>query len=154
MELTYNELKKREVINVNDGRSLGKIIDIRFDFPEGVIIGIYVPGRRLSGIFRIFDKSTVYIDQSKIIKIGGDVILVDLKCGEVCSPSVKRKTPPPQNQCPPPRPPKCPPQCPPQCPPPCPPQCGNNYLHGKGQNSCGNDTSIFGANIISDEEDY
>ena len=148
MELTYNELRKREVINVTDGRSLGRITDVRFDFPEGVIVGIYVPGRRLSGIFRIFDKTTIYIDESKIIKIGGDVILVDLKCGEVCSPSTRRDRHPdvcvdkPIN---------CPPPCPPQCPPPRPPQ-GRKGGNKKG-GGVGNGTGQIFGQIESEEED-
>ena len=107
MELTFDELKKRDVINVADGRSLGSVIDLRLSFPKGVLLGIYVPGRKRSGLFGLFDKSSVYISENRIIKIGGDVILVNLDSGEV-----KAEKPP----CPPPCPPKCVP-----CSPPCPP---------------------------------
>lgn len=85
MELSFKELQKREVINLSDGRSLGKITDIRLSFPRGVLIGITVPGRRVRGILRLFDKSEVYIDESRVVKIGGDVILVDLKCSDQCT---------------------------------------------------------------------
>ena len=54
MELSYNDLRKREVINIADGRSLGKIIDLKLIFPEGRLIGIVVPGRNLRGIFKCF----------------------------------------------------------------------------------------------------
>jgi YlmC/YmxH family sporulation protein len=114
MELNYSELKKRDVINVADGRCLGRITDIRLDFPEGILVGITVPGRKTRGLFRFFDKSEMYIDESRIIKIGGDVILVDLSCGETCDENTvvgkkerpKPPCPPPCNPCPP-----CPPPC-------------------------------------------
>ena len=98
MDLSYRDLKKRDVINVVDGRCLGRIIDVVLSFPKGVLKGIVVPGRRVYG-FRLFDRTELYIDESRIIKIGGDVILVDVNCGEVCSPSVppNKKPPPPPN---------------------------------------------------------
>ena len=128
MELSYNELRKRDVINISDGRCLGRIIDMRLCFPEGVLVGIVVPGRKTRGIFRLFDKSELYIDESRILKIGGDVILVDINCGELCSSGVRvgndkhKKTQSKgqaggySNTCPPPCPPSCPPPCSP-CPP-------------------------------------
>jgi len=104
MELSYNELKKRDVINISDGRCLGRIIDMRLKFPKGVLVGIVVPGRK-KGCFSFFDKSELYIDESKIVKIGGDVILVDIRCADACAPCVpihkgeddkgKRPCPPP-----------------------------------------------------------
>ena len=88
MELTYKELQKRDVINISDGRCLGRIIDATFSFPKGVLGGITVPGKNTNCIARIFDKSSLYIEVSNIVKIGGDVILVNLNCGEVCSENV------------------------------------------------------------------
>ena len=122
MELSYRELAKKDVINITDGRCLGRIIDMKFKFPQGVIVGIVVPGRR-TGFFKFFDRSELYIDESKIIKIGGDVILVDLKCSDTCAPNVKVKgslieNNRPQENCHVP----CPPPCPPNCAPPKKPQ--------------------------------
>lgn len=125
MELTYKELQKRDVINVADGRCLGKIVDARLDFPKGILVGIYVPARKNKGLFSCFDKSTLYIEVRKIKKIGGDVILVDIPCGSECLPN----TPVGKNERPTPKPP-CPPrsQCPPPCSPPnpCSPPCSSN----------------------------
>lgn len=95
MELSFKELQKRDVINTADGRCLGRITDLKLAFPSGTLTGISVPGRKLNFITRIFDKSETFIPVSKIIKIGGDVILVNLDCGDVCSPSVKGKKPKP-----------------------------------------------------------
>ena len=99
MQLTYQELRKRDVINITDGRCLGRIINLTLSFPSGTLEGITVPGRRVYG-FRLFDNTEIYIDKDRIIKIGGDVILVRINCGEVCSPSTK-PSPPPNKCCPP-----------------------------------------------------
>lgn len=112
MELTYNELKTREVINVIDGKSLGKIVDLTLSFPEGKLRGITVPGRKQGFFSRLFDKGRLYIDRRDIKKIGGDVILVSLNCGDTCSDSSKISNAKPyENNHP------CPPPCPPKCPP-------------------------------------
>ena len=113
MELTYNELKTREVINVIDGKSLGKIVDLTLSFPEGKLRGITVPGRKQGFFSRLFDKGRLYIDRRDIKKIGGDVILVSLNCGETCSDSTQISNAKPcknNRPCPPPCPPKCPPE--------------------------------------------
>ncbi len=99
MELSFNELKKRDVINVPDGRCLGKITDIRLSFPKGTLAGIIVPGRKSRKFLAFLDRSEIYIDRSRIIKIGGDVILVDISSSPVPPPCPPQK--PPKN-CPPP----------------------------------------------------
>ena len=117
MELTYKELQRRDVINLIDGRCLGRVVDARFDFPRGILIGIYVPARKNKGFFSCFDKSTLYIDVRRIKKIGGDVILVEIPCGSECLPNTsvgKVDKKPPQ--------PPCPTPCPPTCPSPFPQQ--------------------------------
>ena len=107
MELTYKELQKRDVINIVDGKCLGRITDIKFRFPEGKIEGIFVPGRKMCGLALIFSKTTQYIPERNINKIGGDVILVNLSCGETCDENTvvgkaergKKPCPPPCNPC-------------------------------------------------------
>ena len=98
MELSFNDLKKRDVINVSDGKCYGRITDLTLSFPKGVLTGITVPGSKKNCITRLFDRNRFFIEESKIIRIGNDVILVDLKCGDVCEPHVKvgkPKPPPP-----------------------------------------------------------
>ena len=127
MELTYNDLRKRDVINVVDGKCFGRVNNLSLSFPQGILTGIYVPARKNKGFFWFLDKSSLFISVDKIVKIGGDVILVDIKCGENCVPSTpvgkKEQIKKPNPPCPPPCPPVCvPQQCSP-CPqnPPCPP---------------------------------
>ena len=122
MELTFNELKKRDVINIADGKCLGNITDLRLSFPQGALVGVYVPGRKVNRLFRCFDKTVIYIDESRIVKIGGDVILVNLRCDDNCSESTTRKNGK-NNFCPP----KCPPPCPPKCAPQKPRREASNY---------------------------
>lgn len=115
MDLSFRDLRKRDVINVSDGACLGRIIDIVLDFPKGIMTGIVVPGRRGRGIFGFFNKTDIFIDEKRIIKIGNDVILVELKSHQGYTPERNRPKPPPNcppNPCPPPVNP-CKPNCPP-----------------------------------------
>ena len=57
MELKFSELRQRDVINVPDGRNLGRIIDLRIEFPKGELSGIVVPGHRQRKFFSCFNKS-------------------------------------------------------------------------------------------------
>ena len=118
MELTYSQLKEREVINVNDGKSLGNVIDLTLSFPEGKLMGITVPGHKQGFFSKIFDRARLYIDRKDIKKIGGDVILVSLNCGDTCSESislVKTTQEGCSKPCPPPYPQPCSPHCKPPC---------------------------------------
>lgn len=87
MELSFKNLKKREVVNVVDGKSFGHPVDINLTFPSGAITGIFVPNNDKC-FLNFLSKNTLYIDKQNIIKIGGDVILVSLKCGDTCEESV------------------------------------------------------------------
>ncbi len=81
MEISYSELREREVINVADGRSLGRVCDLVMSYPEGIVFGIVVPGRKG---FRWFKPccNDMFIDFEQIQKIGSDVILVDLRASD------------------------------------------------------------------------
>ncbi len=76
MEMSFSELRTKEVINTADGRKLGKICDIVFCYPENKILGFVVPGARSFGM----KKSDFFIDLKNIVKIGDDVILVNVGC--------------------------------------------------------------------------
>ena len=87
MELTFKDLKRRDVKNITDGACLGRITDINLTFPTGRFLGIFVPGKKRPFFCNIFSKNDIYIEEYKIIKIGNDVILVNL--------SANRNPPPP-----------------------------------------------------------
>ncbi len=144
-ELSYCELRAKEIINTADGRRLGRIVDVVFSGYNGEIKGIVVPYMRR---FFFSRSQEIFIPWNCINKIGDDVILVHItdggfsrgpnrgrhdrydNCG-YCPPP-----PPPQGCCDP-----CPPPCdeaPPHfdcgCPPPqddCPPNDGRPDCDGK-----------------------
>ncbi|MBR0189805.1 MAG: YlmC/YmxH family sporulation protein [Clostridia bacterium] len=134
MILSFKELKKREVVNIADGRSFGKITDLQLDFPRATLKGIVVCDRKRSGLFCFWRKNEIFIDEKQIVRIGGDVILVNIKHCESIAPAVvdinaksengsgEKKSPPQGFPCPPPAPicppvPPCQPICPPDFPP-------------------------------------
>lgn len=73
METGYCQLKQKEVVNVRDGKKLGRVCDVVFTFPEGKTLGIVVPGGK--GFFR----PNLFIDLCSIVKIGEDAILVEVR---------------------------------------------------------------------------
>ncbi len=106
MKLSFSQLQKKEVINLADGKSYGYITDLELDFPRGVLTGITVQGRKVCKLFKAFNRSSIFIPENQIMKIGGDVILVNVSCGNSCAQNVNLTPPPPKkpNPCPPPKP--------------------------------------------------
>lgn len=77
MELTYSDLRRKEVINIGDGRRLGRVSDIVFTVPKNILTGIVVPGCGRGGLFK--SSPDLFIAMGCIVKIGEDAILVNLK---------------------------------------------------------------------------
>ncbi|MBR2909212.1 MAG: YlmC/YmxH family sporulation protein [Clostridia bacterium] len=74
MEINFSFLRTKEIINIYDGKRLGRIIDVSFDKESGKVLGFIVPG-----IKKVFKKSgDIFIPLELIKKIGDDVILVKL----------------------------------------------------------------------------
>ena len=77
-EYTFCELREKEVVNMADGRRLGRIVDLLFTC-SGRVIGIIVPGsKRL--LKNLTAGDAIFIPWRNICKIGTDVILVELCC--------------------------------------------------------------------------
>ena len=74
MEYNYTELKKKSVVNVMDGKNLGKITDLVLSFPDGRVTGIIVPGKKNS----FFSSGELIMGVECIERIGDDAILVKL----------------------------------------------------------------------------
>lgn len=72
MEISYTYLRSKEVVNLTDGKRLGRVCDVVFRYPENVFLGIVVPGNKGFS----FKKGDVFIDVKCISCIGEDVILV------------------------------------------------------------------------------
>lgn len=76
-ELSFCELRSKQVVNVIDGKVLGRICDVMFSRQSARVLGFVVPG---GGGFSLFSKrGEIFIPFEKICKIGMDVILVELK---------------------------------------------------------------------------
>lgn len=71
------DFKQKEVININDGKIIGFVVDVNADFQNGEINSIIVAqtGKLLGSMF---GKNNVTIPWDKIRKIGEDVILVEI----------------------------------------------------------------------------
>ena len=142
-ELSFCDLRAKEIVNVADGRRLGRITDIIFSCEGcGSVMGIVVPYVRRLFFSRAQE---IFIPWNCIHKIGDDVILVNIvgdgfarrqgrgrrdcgygsfaPCGDPC--------PPPSCDCPPPH---NPPDFDCGCPPPndgCSPPCDRPDCDGK-----------------------
>lgn len=74
MEISYNELRCKEVVNLQNGARMGKLIDMIIDSNGKDVLGIVVPGVR-----KLFKANEdIFIPWCDISKIGSDVILVSL----------------------------------------------------------------------------
>lgn len=73
---TFCELREREIVNVADGRKLGRLSDIAFCC-KGTILGLIVPGEK-SFFKNLTGCENIFIPWECVLKIGSDVILVDL----------------------------------------------------------------------------
>lgn len=112
MNVIFSQLKQKDVINLNDGKNLGRICDITFTFPEGDVTGFTATGCKG---FR-FSKQEVSLPFSAVVKVGEDAVLVKVgkereKDCPPPPPSGKRpvRCPPPPQNCPPPQGHVCPP---------------------------------------------
>lgn len=76
MNITFCDLRHKEVINIADGKRLGRIIDLVIACDCGKICGIVVPGENCFSMFKRNEE--LFIPWQKITKIGDDVILVKL----------------------------------------------------------------------------
>jgi len=95
MEFSFTELRAKEVVNTQDGKKLGRACDVVLCYPENRWIGIVVPGGRGFGA----KKNSLFIDLKNIVKIGEDVILVNI--GVPCKGGRGKDCPPKGMGCPP-----------------------------------------------------
>ena len=76
------ELREKDVINVCDCRCLGHVMDLDLDECNGCIRALIIPGPdRFWGFFG--RDCEFFIPWCDIVKIGPDIILVDVKDDEI-----------------------------------------------------------------------
>lgn len=74
-EISYGDLRRKDVVNYKDGRKLGRVCDVIFAPESGCLKGIIAPSSNAVSVFR---RQEVYIPYCNIKTIGKDVILVDI----------------------------------------------------------------------------
>lgn len=75
--MKFLDLRQKDVINCNTGEKLGFVVDLEFDENNGVICYLIVP--KTNKMIQCFGKPQMYrIPYKRIVKIGGDTILVDI----------------------------------------------------------------------------
>ena len=87
-DLTFCELREKEVVNITDGKKLGRILDMALTC-SGNVLGIIVPGEK-KFFKNISGDESIFVPWKNIVKIGEDAILIELceRSGEniVCPP--------------------------------------------------------------------
>ncbi len=74
MEISFSLLRSKEIVNIFDGKRLGRAVDIVFEKETAKIMGVVVPAEK-----KLFRKQEdIFIPIELIRKIGEDVILVKL----------------------------------------------------------------------------
>ncbi len=75
--MRLSEFHNKEVVNVSDCKSLGCVDDLEFDTCTGKIYAMVIRGP--AKWFGMFGRDSEYvIGWDKIVKIGPDIILVDV----------------------------------------------------------------------------
>jgi len=85
MDISFCNLRNKDVVNICDGKNLGNITDLIFDSTCGRVLGLIVPANNKS-LFNIFKSNNeIFIPYNRICKIGKDIILVDIIMQQNCS---------------------------------------------------------------------
>lgn len=80
--MKFSDLRRKEVVNVQDGKSLGCVSDLIIEPADGKIVSMVMPGPfRLAAMFG--PESGVLVPWSNIVKLGEDVILVKMEPPQV-----------------------------------------------------------------------
>ena len=92
-QYSFTEMSRKTVINVADGRELGHVCDMIFNNCGGVL-GFVVPGKK-SFFKSLTSADNLFIPWNRIIKIGSDVILVELIGNNARTFAMPENDPPP-----------------------------------------------------------
>lgn len=80
--MRFLELREKEVINCKNCKRLGYVADIEFDPDTGCVLALIVPGQgKLFSCFGVC--SEYYIKACNIVRIGPDIVLVDVDCSDI-----------------------------------------------------------------------
>ena len=75
--MKLSELQRKDIVNIKDGKKVGKIIDVEFDPRSGYMIRLVIEKYHfIRNIFNNTEDLTINFTQIK--KMGEDVILIDI----------------------------------------------------------------------------
>jgi YlmC/YmxH family sporulation protein len=75
--MRLSDLQNKDIVDVNDGKNIGSIIDVKIDEDSGNIISFIIEPNK--NFFKFLNRGTdTEISWQNITKIGKDVILVKL----------------------------------------------------------------------------
>ncbi len=76
--MRLSDLQNKDIVNVNDGKNIGSIIDVKIDEASGNIISFIIEPNK--NFFKFLNRGSVdtEINWKSITKIGEDVILVKI----------------------------------------------------------------------------
>ncbi|MGL5634886.1 MAG: YlmC/YmxH family sporulation protein [Sarcina sp.] len=73
---SLKDLKNLEVIDINEGRKLGYIIDVKLDCDDCKVLSIIIPVEKSSWFGK---QEVIEINWEDVLKVGVECILVNLK---------------------------------------------------------------------------
>lgn len=75
--MRLSELQRKDIINVNDGRIIGRIIDAEINEKDGSLDSLVIEkSKYIRNLFT--SESDITIKYEQIKKLGSDVILIDI----------------------------------------------------------------------------
>ena len=75
--MKLSELQRKDIVNIIDGKKIGKIIDVEFEENSGYMIKFIIEKNNfIKNLFNTNDEVTIRFNQIK--KMGEDVILIDI----------------------------------------------------------------------------
>ncbi len=75
--MKLSELQRKDIVNIKDGKLIGKIVDVEFDINNGYMIKFIIERAHfVKSLFTTTEEVTIKFTQIK--KMGEDVILIDI----------------------------------------------------------------------------
>lgn len=75
--MKVSELQRKDIININDGKIVGRIIDVLINESDGSLDGFVIEkSKYIRSIFTNEEDTIIKFNQIK--KMGSDVILIDI----------------------------------------------------------------------------
>ena len=81
--MSFSEIRRKDVVNICDGRKLGKPIDLILN-DSACVQALVVPGRS-GGVLGLLkhDREGCVIDWNRVRRIGDDVILLEVDADRI-----------------------------------------------------------------------